>query len=104
MKIGKKFIVSFLVFLFALTFVSCKKEGGTGDGSEGKEEGKIIYASPTGVESNSGTKESPLDGASAAVLANAGETVLFAEGTYEFSLPIYLSKIGTSNKPITLKP
>lgn len=64
-----------------------------------------IYVSSTGSSENAGTVESPLDFASAVQrVANPGQTILLAAGTYEYDSRIIISKNGENGKLITVKP
>jgi len=62
-----------------------------------------IYVATTGSDSNSGASGSPVKSITkAAQLANAGDTVLVAGGTYSGTVGIF--KNGTASAPITFKP
>ena len=63
-----------------------------------------IYVSPTGNDSNAGTKGSPLATLTAAVSkAQPGTTIFMMEGSYDISSRINLTSSGTSDKPITIQ-
>lgn len=64
---------------------------------------RIVYVSPTGSGSE-GTKENPSDLNTAVVLAEPGNTILLAEGTYSYNYKINLTKNGLHNGRITMKP
>lgn len=63
-----------------------------------------IYLSPSGSDSNSGTKGSPLKSLQVAVdKATPGTTIFMNEGVYEISNRVNLSKSGTKDEPITIQ-
>ena len=51
-----------------------------------------IYVSPTGVATNEGTKESPVDFLTAIHKATPGTSILLAKGTYNYSERINVGK------------
>lgn len=65
----------------------------------------IVYVSPQGAADASGTKEAPVDIATAAAYAKAGQTIVLLDGTYNMKtvLSITYSVSGTKDAPITLK-
>lgn len=65
----------------------------------------IVYVSPQGAADASGTKEAPVDIATAAAYARAGQTIVLLDGTYNMKtvLSITYSVSGTKDAPITLK-
>ena len=68
-------------------------------------DGDELYASPNGDAFGKGTKESPLDLASALAYVKPGQTVVLEEGTYyqPKALIIERGNDGTKRKPKTLK-
>jgi len=103
-KIGMKWIVMIVVFLF-ITSYSGSKEGkktGLGCSSGGNDivEGKTYYVSKQGSDNNDGSEQNPWWTIQKAVdSVKAGDTVYTKEGTYEESIDIRTS--GTSNNRIT---
>lgn len=63
-----------------------------------------IYVSPTGKDTNAGTKESPLDFFTAQLRAVPGQTILMAEGSYKSTTRYMINNSGSNGKMITVKP
>ncbi len=66
---------------------------------------KSIYVSPKGVETNEGTKESPLDLQSAINFVQKGQEIIMLEGKYKQSQKVSVAQYndGTKEKPKTLR-
>ena len=63
-----------------------------------------LYLSPTGNDSNSGSKENPLYSLSVAVSRiTAGHTIYMMPGTYSYDSRINLFSSGTEGNPITIQ-
>ncbi len=63
-----------------------------------------IYLSPTGNDSNTGSKESPLYSLSIAIQkAVPGTTIFMAKGQYNYSSTIQIKNSGTAEKPIVIQ-
>lgn len=70
----------------------------------GAEDGNIYYVSPDGSDHNSGTQDSPWKTFSyAASTAQAGDTVIFKDGTYNESALAIFTNSGTESAPIVFK-
>lgn len=64
----------------------------------------IIFVSPTGSDSGSGTITAPLKSIQSAVnLATAGSTINLRAGTYALTKNIAFSKSGTASAPYTVQ-
>lgn len=63
-----------------------------------------VYVSPTGTSTGVGTKESPLNFETAIYRAEAGQNILLASGTYQFSNRINVLNSGEYNAYITVQP
>lgn len=63
-----------------------------------------IYVAPNGSASGDGSKERPLDLASAVLYVAPGQTIVLLEGTYEITGKISVARgiDGTANKPIRM--
>ncbi|MDE5714535.1 MAG: right-handed parallel beta-helix repeat-containing protein [Anaeroplasmataceae bacterium] len=66
-------------------------------------EESIIYVSPTGSNSNTGTEDSPKPLVSSLVSAQPGQTIILKEGVYEIASRINASNSGTNKNRITVK-
>ena len=98
MKYLSKILISLLAVGGILTINGCKKDEEPTETNE-----NYLYASPTGTESGTGTKDNPLNGRFGLSSANPGQTVIFEEGTYKIDVPVFLSNIATASNPITIK-
>jgi hypothetical protein len=66
--------------------------------------GKTFYVSPAGNDENAGTLAQPWQTVNkAAATAQAGDTVLIREGTYDITEQIRVANSGTPDAPITFK-
>ncbi len=65
-----------------------------------------LWVSPSGTPSGLGSKENPLNLATAAVYARAGQTILLMEGEYNFVAPLRIPHgvDGTPEQPIRMIP
>jgi hypothetical protein len=63
----------------------------------------LLYVSPSGRDTNPGTKDAPLYSLSEAVAASfPGDVIYMRGGTYAYSATVMIDKAGTSNKPISI--
>ena len=98
MKYLSKILISLLAVGGILVINGCKK-----DEEPTETNGNYLYASPTGTENGTGTKDNPLNGRFGLSSANPGQTVIFEEGTYKIDVPVFLSNVATASNPITIK-
>lgn len=98
MKYLSKILISLLAIGGILAINGCKKDEQPTETNE-----NYLYASPTGTENGTGTKDNPLNGRFGLSSANPGQTVIFEEGTYKIDVPVFLSNIATASNPITIK-
>lgn len=78
--------------------------GGATGGDYPQTQTDDIYLSPTGNDSNSGSKEKPLYSlAQAAKRVKAGTTIFCMPGVYNYTSRVELTASGTADKPITIQ-
>ena len=103
MKNVKKLFLSIISLVGVASLAAC------GSGSEGgatKEDTPAVtyYVTPDARADGKGTKESPVPFSVAAGLANPGDTILLAKGTYKYSSRQQVMRSGDAGKYITVKP